>query len=217
MEQWNNLFINATKAFEYYYKAIMHSGADRNGTKTLFNVGFYIHNPLDRAITTPWRKWTNKYAEIEWDWYMSKDRSVAEIKKHAKLWDKMHSGDNIVNSNYGWQWDRNDQLDKCIEQLRANGESRQAYVTIYDGKEKDEYAFDTPCTMSIGFTIIDKRLCMNVHMRSNDLVYGFCNDQYCFSKLQETVAGIMNLEVGWYHHFANDLHIYERHFNLNLY
>ena len=29
---------------------------------------------------------------------------------------------------------------------------------------------------------------MCVVMRSNDLWFGFCNDQYCFSKLQELVA-----------------------------
>ena len=55
---------------------------------------------------------------------------------------------------------------------------------------------------------------MSVLMRSNDLVFGFCNDQYCWTKLQEIVASELNLQVGTYHHFARNLHIYERHFNM---
>lgn len=50
-------------------------------------------------------------------------------------------------------------------------------------------------------------------MRSNDLWFGFCNDQYCFSKLQEMVSKRLNIGIGWYYHFANDLHLYEKHFN----
>ena len=55
---------------------------------------------------------------------------------------------------------------------------------------------------------------MTVVMRSNDLVYGFCNDQYCFSMLQEYVANELSIEVGTYTHIAHDLHIYERHYNM---
>lgn len=91
--------------------------------------------------------------------------------------------------------------------------SRQAWLTIFDGKNKDEFEKDTPCTLNIGFSIIEGFLCMNVNMRSNDLWYGFCNDQYCFSKLQKYVADKLNLKVGWYYHFAANLHIYERHYN----
>jgi thymidylate synthase len=50
-------------------------------------------------------------------------------------------------------------------------------------------------------------------MRSNDLWFGFCNDQYCFSKLQELIALKLNLEIGWYYHFANNLHLYDKHFD----
>ena len=54
---------------------------------------------------------------------------------------------------------------------------------------------------------------MAVLMRSNDLWYGFCNDQYCFSKLQESVALKLGIEVGEYYHFAHNLHIYNNFLN----
>lgn len=214
----NNLdqlvFENANEAFVYLYNNIMAYGETQNDTKSIRNCGFYIMNPADNKITAKFRKWNNKYAEREWTWYLSQSRSVEDLKKYAPIWDKMHSGDNIVNSNYGWQWNRNDQLRKCIEQLLIDKSSRRASISIFDGKEKDDYYYDTPCTMYINFSVQDNKLCMEVHMRSNDLVYGFCNDQYCFSKLQMLVAKELDMETGYYFHFANNLHIYKRHFNL---
>lgn len=208
-------FKNSTEAFEFLYDTIMNNGQiTENGTKALYNVSFTIKNPTDRIITTPWRKFKNDYAEMEWNWYLSGWPYVTEIKKHAKIWDKMHGGDDRVNSNYGYQWQRNEQLTKCIEQLKNNPNTRQAWISIFDGKEKDDYTYDTPCTIAIGFDIRKNKLHMTVIMRSNDLVFGYCIDQYCFSKLQEMVANELGIEVGEYTHFAHDLHIYERHWNM---
>ena len=125
----------------------------------------------------------------------------------------MHGGDCQVNSNYGWLWNRNKQLQKVIEKLEDNPDTRQAWLTLYDGKEMDDYEYDTPCTLNIGFKVIiydefEKILNMTVLMRSNDLIFGFCNDQYCFSQLQKYVASRIGATVGDYYHFAQDLHIY---------
>lgn len=210
---------NANEAFMHLFKYIMKYGEpSKIGTKAIYDAGFYLDNPTQRDILVKWRKWSKTYAEREWQWYLSQNRSVEEIKKFAPTWDKMHNGDNIVNSNYGWQWGRNNQLDKTIEQLKKNPFTRQAWISIFDGKEKDDYAFDTPCTLSVGFNVdntIEDTLNMTVIMRSCDLVYGFCNDQYCFSKLQELVATELGLNVGIYYHFAQNLHIYDYHFDMN--
>ena len=75
-------------------------------------------------------------------------------------------------------------------------------------KEHDTFTFDTPCTYAIQFTIVHGRLDMCVTMRSNDLWYGFCNDQYQFSKLQELIALKLDIETGTYYHFAHNMHLY---------
>jgi len=49
---------------------------------------------------------------------------------------------------------------------------------------------------------------MAVMMRSNDLWYGFCNDQYQFSNLQMYVAYETGCELGTYYHFAHNMHLY---------
>lgn len=205
---------NATEAFEALYTEINYSGErSENGTRRILNVGFYIQNPLDNRIKSPFRKWNIGYAIREFEWYLSRNRSVSELKKFAPIWDKMHGGDNIVNSNYGYLWNENNQLHKTIQKLFEDPNTRQAWITLFDGKNKDQYEYDTPCTLNIGFSIEKEKLNMTILMRSNDLWYGFCNDQFCFSSLQEVVAGMLDLEVGWYYHYAADMHLYADQFN----
>ena len=207
-----NRFSTANEAFEHLYKELNARKESENGTKKMYNCGFYIDNSIKNHISTSFRNWNPRYAEREWDWYMSQNRSVAEIKKFAPMWDRMHNGDDIVNSNYGFLWNEKNQLSKTIDQLSINGNTRQAWITIFDGKNKDEYTYDTPCTLSIGFMAENNMLCMTVLMRSNDLWYGFCNDQYCFSKLQIYVAEQIGLIPGWYYHYSADMHLYKNNF-----
>jgi thymidylate synthase len=205
-------FKKAQEAFEFFYKEIIEKGNILDNTKFLQNIGFYIDEPMDNLIFTDFRKWKSSYAEYEWQWYLSGNRSVAEIKKIAKIWDTMHKGDNIVNSNYGYQWNRNSQLDFVVNELISKPTSRRAVISIYDGKEHENHFKDTPCTLNIVFNITHGKLNMSVLMRSNDLWYGFCNDQYCFSMLQKLVSDKLGIKVGWYYHFANNLHLYEMHY-----
>jgi thymidylate synthase len=210
-------FETPTHAFEFLYDHIIKCGKEKSGTKYIKNVGFTIETPLDRTITTEWRNFNEDYAEYEWEWYKEGNPDAREISKRAKIWATCMDEWGNVNSNYGYQWNRGDalsQIDYVYHELKNNPLSRRAVISIYDGKENHLYRRDTPCTLSISFSIEDDKLQMAVHMRSNDLVFGFCNDQYCFSKLQEMLSQRLNIEAGEYHHSVVDLHIYERHFDM---
>jgi len=212
MTNTRNKFNNATEAFDYLLDKIRLDGVDFNGTKALFNVGFYMEDPSQKIIKNKERKFSEKYAESEWLWYLSGDRSVERLGAiHGKIppiWLRMADENGNVNSNYGWQWKRNNQLYKVIAMLENNPKTRQAAISIYDGKEIDNYSKDTPCTYAVQFTILDNKLCMSVLMRSNDLWYGFCNDQYQFATLQQMVAESLSIETGWYYHYAHNMHLY---------
>ena len=208
----NKVFRNANEAYEYLHDRIIQDGIDFANTKALFNVGFYITDPLDNKIINRERNWKQEYAEAEWQWYLSGNRNISELGKlygkTPEIWKRMADDKGNVNSNYGWQWQRNAQLDMVIEMLKQKPETRQATISIYDGKEITDYAHDTPCTYAVQFTIVHVRLDMCVTMRSIDLWYGFCNDQYCFSMLQGLVAHELNVEPGVYYHFAHNMHLY---------
>tara|TARA_R100001443_G_C3325834_1_gene171224 strand:+ start:339 stop:1025 length:687 start_codon:yes stop_codon:yes gene_type:complete len=205
-------FKNASEAFDFYYGTIPYEGISFAGTKAMFNQGFIIEKPWERMIDNEKREFNMEYAEAEWQWYLSGDRSIIKLGeiygKIPQIWQRMANPEGEVNSNYGWQWERKYQLDKVVAQLKANPDTRQAAISIYDGKEIKDYKYDTPCTYAVQFTVVNNRLDMCVTMRSNDLWFGFCNDQYQFSKLQEMVSKRTEYEMGTYYHFAHNLHIY---------
>ena len=217
-----NTFKNADEAYKYFFREILKNGTPFANTKALFNIGFTIENPLnnhihDKGSIVP-RKWNAEYAEAEWQWYLSGDRNIDKLGelygKTPEIWKRMADEDGNVNSNYGWQWQRNiegtnlNQIEWVVKLLKQYPITRQAAISIFDGKETKNYAKDTPCTYAVQFTILNDKLNMCVTMRSNDLWYGFCNDQYCFSELQALVAERLNIQIGIYYHFAHNLHLY---------
>jgi len=217
----NNKFKTANEAFHYLMPYIVEHGVDFDNTRALFNVGFLIKDPhWCHSITNRngvKRDFNLKYAKAEWQWYLSGDRNINKLGelygKVPKIWQRMADVNGNVNSNYGWQWQRRPHstatsLDRVINMLKSNPKTRQAAISIYDSKEIRYYENDTPCTYAIQFTILNDKLNMCVTMRSNDLWYGFCNDQYCFSMLQQLVADKLSIPVGTYYHFAHNLHLY---------
>ncbi len=209
------LYKNPTEAFELLYQDIMSEGEDFAGTKAKFNVSFTVQDPSDKVIKTPERKFNQDYAEYEWSWYMSGNRDASEIGERAKIWKQMMiPGTTEVNSNYGYFWRYNEQLNKVILDLRLNKETRRAIVVHYILHELDRYKYDTPCNDVLNFYIKDDKLHLTVFARSIDLVFGFSNDQYTFSKLMEYVSRKTGYEVGQMHWFITNLHIYPRHYNL---
>ena len=208
-----NRFKNANEVFKYYKWVIKDHGVKFDNTRALFNIGFEIEDPMDNLIEDEDRNWKLDYAEAEWQWYLSGDNNINKLGelygKVPEIWKRMADKEGFVNSNYGWQWKRSNQLDEVVDLLKTNPRTRQAAISIYDRKEGYMYDNDTPCTYAIQFTILNDKLNMCVTMRSNDLWYGFCNDQYCFSKLQELVATETGLLIGSYYHFAHNLHLYD--------
>ena len=62
-------FKKANDAYEYYHDKIIREGIDFADTKALFNVGFYIENPMENTIENEERNWNLIYAKAEWNWY----------------------------------------------------------------------------------------------------------------------------------------------------
>ena len=216
-KKMRNNFETANEAYEYLHDRIIQYGSPFGDTKALFNVGFYINQPSKKQITNSERKWNLHYADSEWQWYLSGDNNIKKLGeiygKVPAIWKRMADEYGCVNSNYGYQWQRTDwngvsQYEKVVQMLKDNPETRQAAISIYDAKEINKYKNDTPCTYAVQFTILDGELCMSVYMRSNDLWYGFCNDQYQFASLQELVARELDIPTGWYYHHAHNLHLY---------
>ena len=164
------IFKRANHAYEYYHDKIIREGVEFGDTKALFNVGFYLENPMENTIENEERGWNLTYAKAEWSWYLSGDRNIKKLGKIygkvPEIWKRMADVDGKVNSNYGWQWQRNGQIDYVVDLLLNQPDTRQAAISIYDCKEHDTFTFDTPCTYAVQFTIVDNKLNMSVVMLS---------------------------------------------------
>ena len=155
-----NKFLSANDAFHYLYWKILANGEEFDNTTALFNVGFTIERPWLNTINDNdklVRNWKEDYAEAEWQWYLSGNDNIEKLGeiygKVPAIWKRMANDEGCVNSNYGYQWQRNNQIDHVVNLLKYNPDTRQAAISIYDCKEYKDYTNDTPCTYAIQFTI----------------------------------------------------------------
>lgn len=103
-----------------------------------------------------------------------------------------------------------DQIDRVIKQLRANKQTRQAVINIHQSDVEDYDRGDVACTVYLNFLVRDGRLHMFATMRSQDMLYGYPYDTQAFQWLQEVLAGILDLKLGFYEHRMDSCHYYTR-------
>lgn len=164
------------------------------------------------------------YAKKEWLWYLGADPKDSSIEKHAKMWQKIKQPDGSYYSNYGQyifgkRGDRGSQFAYVIETLKRDHGSRRASIVLLDESHLFHENKDTVCTYAINFAVLENRLHMTVMMRSNDVVFGFTNDAFCFWNLYAFTYAILkhhwpDLEHGDYYHFTNSMHVYSQHYDM---
>lgn len=185
-------------------------------------------NPLQPIADFKDRPFNWKYFAGELAWYLMKDRDINYINNFSSFWKGItNPGTNEINSNYG-SLVFNEQLDWVVDSLVKDKDSRQAIMFFNRPQFQFEGNKDFVCTMYANFFIRNNKLHMKIQMRSNDMFYGLTFDAPFFSFLHQTVyhlvwsermknGGNANdevLELGSYFHFADNLHFYERHFDL---
>lgn len=108
----------------------------------------------------------------------------------------------------------NGQLVEVQRQLKADPDTRQAVVAIWDkGQDLWTSTVDLPCTLSLQFLLRKDGLELHTTMRSNDVWWGWTYDAFQFTRLQLSMARAMGVAVGPYVHRAGSLHLYERDFD----
>lgn len=210
---------NAESAFLHGLSDIRSNGerVRARGSETIevMNRSFLIEDPTDITILNPGRKFRDSYAIAEWLWYLSFERSIRNIGKMASTWNRIADDREQVESNYGayfrsqWAW--------VLRELYDDPSTRRATFAINQPHHKGANPLDYPCTQYLQFFVRGGKLHMSVCMRSNDAVYGFCNDAFAFALFQQLMLNElnlrgMNLELGSYHHHAGSFHIYEQHY-----
>jgi hypothetical protein len=120
----------------------------------------------------------------------------------------------ILNGAYGYRWRyhfENDQLEEIIDMLEKDHKTRRAVLAMWDPSyDLGSSSLDIPCNTHIYFRIQKRYLNMTVCNRSNDLVWGALGaNAVHMSILHEYVANAVGVNIGEYHQFTNNLHVYE--------
>jgi thymidylate synthase len=176
------------------------------------------------------RKPNYEYANRELEWYKTQSLNVNDIPgKTPKMWKMCASTNSYVNSNYGWcilSDENNNQFEHCLNQLIADPHTREACMIYNRPSMQTEYnkfnMHDFMCTYSVQCFLNETEdhynLDYQVFMRSNDAVFGFCNDFLWHKYVQETLANalcdaldmpVYSGQIIWN---CGSLHVYERHF-----
>lgn len=177
------------------------------------------------------RKPNYDYAKRELEWYNGQSLNVNDIPgdKVPDMWKACATADGRINSNYGWcifSDENGKQYGNCLQKLLDDPHTREA-IMIYNRPSmwKDyckDGMHDFMCCQNQQYFINERNnetyIDVIVNFRSNDAVFGYCND-YIWSKyvLELLAADLSRLtghkvNVGriWWN--AGSLHIYERHF-----
>jgi len=168
------------------------------------------------------RSFNWKYFAGEMAWYLHRDTDVDYIGQYSGMWSTLtNPGTNEINSNYGALVINNEQIGWVVDSLLSDDNSRQAIMFFNQPKFQFKDNKDFVCTMYANFFIRKNKLHMKIQMRSNDVFYGLTFDAPFFSFLMQSIYLILkkndkykSLELGTYHHFADNIHFYERHFDL---
>lgn len=120
---------------------------------------------------------------------------------------------------YGKQWrswpDQNgetiDQIEKLIQMIQTNPDSRRLLVSAWNPAEVDHMALP-PCHTLFQFYVADGKLSCQLYQRSADVFLGVPFNIASYALLTHLIAKECGLEVGEFVHTLGDAHIYSNHF-----
>ena len=170
------------------------------------------------------------YAKREIEWYESQSLYVKDIPGDVpKIWQMCADKDGKINSNYGWcifSYENGSQYEHCLNRLLDDHHTREACM-IYtrpsmqtDCNKNGMHDFMCTYSTQVFLNPINEfgyDLDYTVFMRSNDAVYGFCNDAIWAKHVRDKLVTDLNNrgltvfpgKIIWN---AGSLHVYERHF-----
>ena len=194
---------------------------DKTGQKTIEMIGASFIADDESIFGQP----NKEYINAEIDWYLSGSTNINDIygddRDPPKAWQMSANKYGEINSNYGYlvfddKWYR--QYDNVVNELAANKDSRRACMIYnrpsiwaeFDANGKNDFI----CTNAVTYYVRNDMLHSVVQMRSNDVVYGYKNDYAWQSYMLHCVANDLEVDQGTITWQVQNLHVYERHFDL---
>ena len=207
------VFVNALESKQFV--------TDKTGQKTIEIIGasFLADKPAIFGTVN------EEYVQKELKWYESESTNINDIygsdREPPQAWQYSANDHGEINSNYGhliYSEKYNRQFENVIIELHKNPDSRRASMVYQRPSIWHEYndngKNDFICTNAVTYYIRNNVVNCVVQMRSNDVVFGYKNDFAWQQFVLNEVAEELNRESGDIIWQAQNLHVYERHFDL---
>lgn len=193
---------------------------DRTGTGTYSVFGAQARFPLQEGfplLTT--KKLHVKSIIYELLWFLRGDTNVKYLQEHGvSIWDEWADENGDLGRVYGAQWcdwrtsdGRSiNQIDRVIEQIEKNPDSRRLIVSAWNVGEIEQMALP-PCHALFQFFVQDGELSCQLYQRSADLFLGVPFNIASYALFTHMVAQVCGLKPGTFVHTFGDLHLYANH------
>jgi thymidylate synthase len=205
--------------------------SDRTGTGTISVFGAQARFDLRDGfplLTT--KKLHLKSIIYELLWFLRGDTNVRYLKEHGvTIWDEWADENGELGPVYGAQWcnwrgangERINQIDRVIDLIKTNPQSRRLIVSAWNVAEIEKMALP-PCHVLFQFYVSaartdssrgeqDGALSCQLYQRSADLFLGVPFNIASYALLTMMVAQVCDLEAGEFIHTFGDLHLYQNH------
>ena len=202
---------------------------DKTGQLTIEMIGASFEADEPSIFGIP----NEQYIEDELNWYNSQSTNVKDIwgdrksQRAPQAWEYSANTHGEINSNYGlliYSEKYYTQYQNVLDELESNPDSRRASM-VYQrpsiwAEYNDQGKNDFICTNAVTYYIRDEQLHCVVQMRSNDVVFGYKNDyawqKEVLTRLEKDLyyGGHPLKKGGKIHWQVQNLHVYERHFDL---
>ena len=194
--------------------------ADRTGTGTYSVFGAQARFPLQEGfpvLTT--KKLHLKSIIYELLWFLRGETNVKYLKENGvTIWDEWADENGDLGRVYGAQWcdwrttdGRSiNQIDRVIEQIKKNPDSRRLIVSAWNVGEIEKMALP-PCHAMFQFFVQEGELSCQLYQRSADLFLGVPFNIASYALLTLMVAQVCGLKPGTFVHTFGDLHLYSNH------
>lgn len=172
----------------------------------------YSH-PWERVLFDAKRDANPVFHLMESIWMLAGANNVDWLLPFNARFSEYAESNGNVNGAYGHRWRKHfgtDQIDSVVRILRADPNSRQAVIQMWDPSyDLEIIRKDKPCNTAIYFDLRGGKLNMTVSNRSNDIVWGaYGANAVHMSVLQEVVAAGVGKDMGVYRQFSNNYHAY---------
>lgn len=196
-----------------YNKDIQCSDSRVGNVKDLGKVIYQIKNDSFRLCFLKERNINLFFALSEFSWIIEGNNLVEPLQYFIKDYDKFSDDNEILNGAYGFRLLKYfgiNQLEKAIEELKGNRESRRVVLTMYSPNDLNKTSKDIPCNTTIYLKIKDNKLDITILNRSNDLFLGVPYNVFVFYLLQLYIVKELNCGIGTQTHFTDSLHLYTK-------